>query len=295
MHIFSRPYCKPVLRVRELHSGRADAGGNTQGSFVMSSVKTLADFISALMSGSIKVIDLTAPLGPETPVIFLPPQIGKNTPAVKVHEISRYDQNGPFWAWNWLELGEHTGTHFDAPVHWITGKDHRNATTDSIPVKNFVAPACVIDRSKEAAQDHDYLLTAESIKKWEGEHGAIEPGSWVLLRTDWYKRGGAAKTFLNADDKGPHSPGPTAEAIEYLLSKHIVGWGSETVGTDAGSAGGMNPPFPAHNLVHKANRYGLASLCHLDQLPAKGAVLIAAPLKFVNGTGSPVRALALVP
>ena len=117
----------------------------------------------------------------------------------------------------------------------------------------------------------------------------------MVLRTDWYKRNGSAETFLNADDKGPHSPGPTAEAIEYLLTKNIVGWGSETVGTDAGSAAGMNPPFPAHNLVHKANRYGLASLCNLDQLPPKGAILIAAPLKFVGGTGSPVRALAIVP
>jgi isatin hydrolase len=261
----------------------------------MSANKVLSDFASALLSGSIKVVDLTAPLGPETPVIYLPPQIGKKTPAVKVHEISHYDQNGPFWAWNWLELGEHTGTHFDAPVHWITGRDHKDAATDSIPVKYFVAPVCVIDRSKETAKDPDYLLTADSVKEWEREHGNVEAGSWVVLRTDWYKRNGSSSTFLNADEKGPHSPGPTAEAIEYLLTRNIVGWGSETVGTDAGSAGGMTPPFPAHNLMHKANRYGLASLCNLDELPAKGAILIAAPLKFVNGTGSPVRALALVP
>ena len=93
----------------------------------MSTNNVLSDFASALLKGSIKVVDLTAPLGPETPVIYLPPQIGKNTPAVKVHEISHYDRNGPFWAWNWLELGEHTGTHFDAPVHWITGKDYTTA------------------------------------------------------------------------------------------------------------------------------------------------------------------------
>ena len=157
-----------------------------------------------------------------------------------------------------------------------------------------MAPVNVIDRSKEVAANSDYLLTVESIKQWESEHGAIEKGSWVLLRTDWHKRNGSSQAFLNADENGPHSPGPTAEAIEYLISKGIIGWGSETIGTDAGSAGGMNPPFPAHNLMHKANRYGLASLCHLDELPAKGAVLVAAPLKFVNGTGSPVRALALV-
>ncbi len=156
-------------------------------------------------------------------------------------------------------------------------------------------PVNVIDRSKESAANSDYLLTPDSIKEWEKEHGDIESGTWVLLRTDWYKRNGSADTFLNADDKGPHSPGPTAEAISYLVSKGVIGWGQETVGTDAGSAGGMDPPFPAHTLMHKANRYGLASLCQLDQLPPKGAVLIAAPLKFVDGTGSPVRALALVP
>src|SRR6201987_5987693 len=120
---------------------------------------TLASLATALVSGSIKVVDLTAPLGPETPVLYLPPQFGKNTPSVKVHQISEYNQDGPFWAWNWLELGEHTGTHFDAPCHWVTGKDHKDGTTDRIPVKNFVAPACVIDRSKEVTANPDYLLT----------------------------------------------------------------------------------------------------------------------------------------
>ena len=261
----------------------------------MSSNPTLGGLAAGLLSGSVRVVDLSAPLGPETPVIYLPPEIGKNTPPVKVHSISKYDSDGPYWAWNWLELGEHTGTHFDAPRHWISGKDYEDGTTDTIPPQNFVAPVNVIDRSKEAAANADYLLTVDSVRAWEKEHGEIAAGTWVLLRTDWYKRGNDAARFLNADEKGPHSPGPTAEAILYLIDKGVIGWGSETVGTDAGSAGGMNPPFPAHTLMHKANRYGLASLCHLDQLPPKGAILIAAPLKFVGGTGSPVRALALAP
>lgn len=92
-----------------------------------------------------------------------------------------------------------------------------------------------------------------------------------------------------------HSPGPAADAIEYLLSKGVTGFGSETIGTDAGSAFAMSPPFPAHHFMHGANRYGLASLVNLDQLPPKGALLIAAPLKLVDGTGSPLRVLALVP
>ena len=115
------------------------------------------------------------------------------------------------------------------------------------------------------------------------------------MRTGWSKRNGSEAEFLNADNTGPHSPGPTVDCINYIIEKGAVGWGTETVGTDAGQAGGMDPPFPAHNLMHKANRYGLASLVNLDQLPATGAVLIAAPLKFVKGTGSPLRVLALVP
>jgi isatin hydrolase len=260
----------------------------------MSATSILEQAASSLLSGSIKVIDLTASLGPETPLIFLPPEIGRNTPPVKVHAISRYDQNGPFWSWNWIELGEHSGTHFDAPVHWITGRDYADGTTDTIPVKNFVAPANVIDISKEARVDPNFLLTPEFVKDWEAQHGRIEPGSWVLLRSDWYLRNHSTEAFLNADADGPHSPGPTAEAIRYIIAQGAIGWGTETVGTDAGSAATMDPPFPAHNLMHKANRYGLASLTNLDKLPPKGAVLIAAPLKFVNGTGSPVRALALV-
>jgi kynurenine formamidase len=261
----------------------------------MNSTQVLSDFASALASGAIEVVDLTAPLGPETPVIKLPPQIGKSTPAVEIHPISHYDKDGPAWAWNWLKLGEHTGTHFDAPVHWITGKNNPNNTTETIPVKSFVAPACVIDCSAEAAKNADFLLTVDGVKAWEKKHGDIPAGCWVLMRTDWYKRNNSEAKFLNADEKGPHSPGPGKETIQYLIAKGVLGWGSECIGTDAGSAGMMDPPFPAHHFMHQANRYGLASLCYLDRLPPKGAILIAAPLKIVNGTGSPLRVLALVP
>ncbi len=259
------------------------------------SASMLAGIASGLLSGSVDVIDLSAPLGPQTPLIKLPPEIAVDTPKVEIHKISQYDDNGPYWAWNWLKIGEHSGTHFDAPVHWITGKDHDDATTDSIPVRSFVAPVNVIDCSAEASADPDFLLTADGVRAWEAEHGPIAEGEWVLMRTDWDRRGASEAEFLNADADGPHSPGPTADCIEYILERGAIGWGTQCIGTDAGAAGGMTPPFPAHNLMHKANRYGLASLCNLDKLPPKGAILIAAPLKIVKGTGSPVRALALVP
>jgi len=261
----------------------------------MTAASTLADLATLLLSGKIEVVDLTAPLGPDTPLIKLPPDLAVDTPKVEIHAISHYDKNGPFWAWNWLKLGEHSGTHFDAPQHWITGKDYPDGSTDTIPVAHFVAPVNVIDCSAESQADSDFLLTAEGVKAWEAEHGAIGKGEWVLMRSDWDTRNGDEATFLNADANGRHSPGPTVDCIEYIIERGAIGWGTQCIGTDAGSAGGMQPPFPAHNLVHKANRYGLASLCNLNRLPPKGAILIAAPLKIEKGTGSPIRALALVP
>ena len=149
-------------------------------------VTVLSLLVEELRNGRVKVVDLTQPLGPDTPVIDLPP-IFAPSPALTVEVISHYDDKGPAWYWNTLHLGEHTGTHFDAPVHWITGKDRANNTTDTLPVRQFVGPACVVDVSKEVAQYEDFLLTREYVQAWEGEHGKIAPGSWLLLRSDWSK------------------------------------------------------------------------------------------------------------
>lgn len=261
----------------------------------MTAADTLGRLAELLLGGDVEVIDLTAPLGPDTPILRLPPELAVDTPNVEIHKISEYDKNGPIWAWNWLKLGEHTGTHFDAPHHWITGKDFEDGYTDTIAAKNFVAPVNVIDCSAQSAADADFLLTSDGVKAWEEEHGAIRPGEWVVMRTDWDRRNHSEELYLNADVNGPHSPGPSVDCIEYILERGALGWGTQCIGTDAGAAGGFHPPFPAHNLLHKANRYGLASLVNLDRLPAKGALLIAAPLKIVRGTGSPIRALALAP
>ena len=261
----------------------------------MNSENSLTNLAMMLASGDVKVVDCTGVLGPDTPILRLPEDFAKNTPKVEIHKISEYDEDGPFFAWNWLKLGEHAGTHFDAPHHWITGKDYDDGFTDTLDVQRLVAPVNVIDCSEETAKNEDFLLTADSVKAWESEYGEIGAGEWVVMRTDLDKRATDEARFLNADDSGPHSPGPTPDCIEYLLSKGIVGWGTQCIGTDAGQAGGMEPPYPAHNLLHRDNCFGLASLANLDQLPAKGAILIAAPLKIQHGTGSPIRALALVP
>lgn len=254
--------------------------------------KTLLQLAADLADGSVQVVDLSIPLGPETQVIALPPMFAPS-PGLSTQLISRYDEQGPGWYWNTITLGEHTGTHFDAPIHWVTGKDLPGNATDTIPAGKFVGPGCVIDVSRESAADPDFLLTPERIVAWEAANGRIPAGAWVLLRTDWSKRAGDA--FLNADADGPHTPGFHQRASEFLAhERDILGVGVETIGTDAGQAGRFTPPFPNHTIMHGAGKFGLASLCNLDRLPATGSVVIAAPLKLVNGSGSPLRVLALI-
>ncbi|EED35847.1 cyclase family protein [Luminiphilus syltensis NOR5-1B] len=255
----------------------------------------LMELAQGLTSGGIKVVDLSVTLSADTPILELPEEFGwgKSWPFSK-EEISRYDDRGPAWYWNNIKCGEHTGTHFDAPIHWVTGKDHEDHATDTLPPDRFVAPAVVIDAVAEATADPDFLMSVDFVKAWEAKHGEIPEGSWVLYRTDWSTR--EDETFLNHSDDGMHTPGWDPATVTFLAEeRNVIGVGVETVGTDSGQASAQDPMFPCHNLMHGANKCGLASLRNLDQLPATGAVLIAAPLKIENGSGSPCRVLALVP
>ena len=253
----------------------------------------LPHLISDIAAGRIRVIDLTHTLAPDFPTIALPPEFGRSAP-VRIEEISRYDSRGPAWHWNNLSFGEHTGTHFDAPIHWITGRDIANNTTDGIEPGNFIAAAHVVDCSREAAEDADYLMGVAKLRAFEEEHGRILPRSWVLMRTDWSKRRDWV-AFQNFDEAGQHTPGPDAEAVRFLIEERdVIGFGTETIGTDAGQAAHFTPPYPCHTLMHGAGRYGLQCLVNLDLLPAKGSVVIAAPLKIRQGSGSPLRVIALV-
>jgi kynurenine formamidase len=253
----------------------------------------LAELGAALASERVRVVDLSQTLSPRFPQIVLPPEFDQCAP-FRVSEISRYDERGAAWYWNNISFGEHTGTHFDAPVHWITGRDLPNNATDTMPPAAFVAPACVIDCSADAARDSDFLLTADHLQAWEKKHGRIPSGAWVLMRTDWSKRTDPV-AFQNFDEIGQHTPGPDAGAVRFLVEQRgVLGFGTETIGTDAGQAAHFRPPYPCHTYMHGAGRYGLQCLANLDLLPPTGALVIAAPLKIMRGSGSPVRALALI-
>lgn len=252
----------------------------------------LATFAAGIASGAIRVIDLTRTLDPDFPTIVLPPEFGQCAP-FRLEEVARYDARGPAWYWNNFSCGEHTGTHLDAPAHWITGRDLPNGTVDAIDPTRFVAPACVIDCTAEATANADYLLDRAKLDAFEAAHGCIPAGAWVLMRTDWSKREAAA--YANLRDDGAHTPGPAAEAIAWLVeARGILGFGTETIGTDAGQAHHLSPPYPAHSALHGAGCLGLQCLADLDRLPPMGAVIVAAPLKIVRGSGSPLRVLALI-
>jgi kynurenine formamidase len=255
--------------------------------------QTLASLIEGLADGSVEVVDLTQPLSEETPLIQLPEPF-VNTPGWKLQELSRYDDRGPAWYWNSFEGSEHLGTHFDAPIHWVSGRDRGDVS--EVPVRNLVGAAVVIDKSEQAAPDPDFLLSVDDVRSFEEEHAPLPDGGWLLYRTGWDARAHDQEAFLNADETGPHTPGIEGECARWLAEETpILGVGVETVGTDAGAAHSFDPAFPCHYYMLGAGKYGLTQLANLAQLPPTGAVVVVAPLKIVGGSGSPCRVLAFVP
>lgn len=187
---------------------------------------------------------------------------------------------------------EHGGTHLDSPIHFGEGQ----ATTDQLPVSKLIGPALVIDIVSSCAGNADYRLTVEDITKWEREHGRIEPASLVLIRTGWSKYWPDRKRYLGSDVPGDianlHFPGISREAAELLArERKIDGLGIDTASIDYGAS----KDFIAHQILNGAGIYGLENIDGLDQLPAKGATLIALPMKIKGGTGGPARIIAILP
>lgn len=257
------------------------------------SAEVLTELSQAIGSGGVRVVDLTQTLSPDFPQLTLPPEFGQVQP-FRIEEVSKYDDRGPSWYWNNFSCGEHTGTHFDAPVHWVSGRNLPNNTVDTIPPEHMIAPAVVLDYSKHSGQNADFLLTKDHIVQWEQEHGDIPEGAWVIMRTDWSKRTDPIE-YQNYDEEGQHTPGPDAGAVQYLVERNVLGFGTESIGTDAGQGQHLNPPYPCHYFMHGSGKYGLQCLTNLEHLPPTGSLLFCAPLKIQNGSGSPLRVIALIP
>lgn len=248
--------------------------------------------LASLAAGAIEIHDLTAPLSAETPSLVLPEPFS-NLIDFSIEQVSAYNEPGPFWKHHNIHTGEHIGTHIDAPIHWVTGKDGKDVS--QLDPARLIGPAVVLDFSAEAAADPDFLVDVEHLVAWQEEHGAFPANSWLLFRTGWDQYGHDKLAFLNLDDEGSHTPGFTAECATWIAGKpEISGVGVETVGIDAGNAGALTPPFPMHHFLLGADKYGITSLKNLAKLPTFGAMVVVAPLPIVGGTGSPARVLAMV-
>ena len=187
---------------------------------------------------------------------------------------------------------EHGGTHLDAPVHF--SKAGRN--TAELPLSQLMAPAVVIDVTRQSAADAAYRVSRADVEAFETAHGRIAPGTIVLARTGWSRFWPDRKRYLGDDTPGDASklkfPGYGEDAARFLVDERKVAMlGIDTASIDYGPS----TDFLAHRVGAAANVANLENLTALDQLPPTGATVIALPMKIGGGSGGPVRVVALVP
>lgn len=234
-----------------------------------------------------RMVDLTHPLNART--IYWP-----TSPTTFHLERLSFGPTpgGWFYAANAFSAPEHGGTHLDAPIHF----DSNGQTAEQIPLERLIAPAVVIDVSVQAAADPDYRLTRQDVLAWEQRHGRIEPGTMVLLRTDWSRRWPDRRAYLGDDTPGDasnlHFPSFGEDAARLLVEER----GAGALGVDVASTDyGQSKDFMVHRIAAARNVPGLENLTNLDELPPRGAIVVALPSKIEGGSGGPLRAIALVP
>jgi kynurenine formamidase len=200
---------------------------------------------------------------------------------------------GYYYAANNFASAEHGGTHVDAPLHFAQGK----WSVDQIPVQQLIGDAAVIDVSAAAATQPDYQVTVADLEAWEKAHGSLN-GTIALIRTDYSKRWPDAAKYLGTAERGEaavpklHFPGLHPDAAKWLVANRTV----KAVGIDTASLDfGQSSLFETHRVLYERNIPGLENLSNLDRLPARGATLVALPMKIKGGSGAPLRAIALVP
>src|SRR5688500_7279767 len=236
--------------------------------------------------GSAELVDLTHPFNAQT--IYWP-----TSPTAFALERLAFGQTpgGFLYASNAFSAPEHGGTHLDAPIHFAEGKNF----SDEIPLDRLVAPAVVIDATASAAMDPDYALTRADVLAFEQANGQIEPGTIVLLRTGWSKHWPDKKAYLGDDTPGDasklHFPSFGEDAARLLVERKVAALGADVASIDVG----RSTDYQVHRIAMAANIPGFENLTSLDRLPARGALVIALPMKIEKGSGGPLRAIALVP
>ena len=212
-------------------------------------------------------------------------------PALEKRPIFTHKEG--FFVQQFTVVGQY-GTHIDAPVHFVEGARY----LDEIDLKDFLLPLYVIDKSDAVAANHDYEITKQDILDFEAVYGAIAPDSFIAFRSDWSKRWPNQDAIRNLDEQGiQHTPGWSHEALEYLIEeRHVKAVGHETLDTDSGALATKNNG----NLVEEyyllsKDIYQLEVLTNLDQVPASGALISIAFPHWEKASGSPVRAVAILP
>jgi len=241
--------------------------------------------VSAQSIDPAKLVDLTYPYNSKT--VYWPNAKGFE------HRKDNWKRTplGYWYAAGGFSTDEHGGTHMDSPIHFAEGK----LTLEAVPVSKLAGPAFVIDISLACSKVRDYRATPADIQAFESKHGRIPRGAIVLFRTGWGRFWPDRKQYLGSDTPGDtanlHFPGIAPAAAELLVTRGVAGVGIDTASTDYGPS----TRFETHQILSEANIYGLENVAYLEKLPATGATLIAAPMKIENGTGGPVRILALLP
>lgn len=228
-------------------------------------------------------VDLTHTFGPESPHFAA---------FADAEFTTLFNHDDGFFAQRFSFAGQY-GTHLDAPIHFVRNKRF----LDELDLKELVLPLVVIDKSKEAEANHDYSISVDDILKFEDEHGKIEEGTFVALRTDWSKRWPDKEAFNNKDANGNnHAPGWSLEALQFLFQERkIKAVGHETFDTDASIDYLKNGALLGEYYVLEQDTYQVELLKNLDKVPAKGAVIFNIVPKPEKASGFPVRSFAILP
>ena len=228
-----------------------------------------------------RIIDLTHTLNAQTPTYE-----ESATPVFQAKTVATIDKDRYFA--REICLPEHFGTHLDAPAHFARGQ----WTLDQIPPERLVAPLIVIDVRSRISDNSDYQVAPQDIAAWEKKAGPVPQGAVVVARTGWEARWNSAKNYRNPDAKGVmHFPGYSLEAAKFLVEERkVFALGIDTLSIDYGPS----PDFPVHQYTLAHDLYHFENLANLDQVPSRGALVVAAPMKLDGGSGSPARVLALI-
>jgi kynurenine formamidase len=190
-----------------------------------------------------------------------------------------------FYSQKWT-FGEHSGTHMDAPGHFVEG----GRLSPQITLEELLVPVAVIDISARAARDPDTAVTVDDVRRLERRHGRIPKGALVCMDSGWAAKFDDPVAYKGSPSfPGYHFPGFSLDAAMWLVEhRDVTGIGVDTLSLDPGDS----TTFPVHVNFLRTDRYGLENLAHLDRIPPKGAVAYVGLIPWEEGSGGPCRVIA---